>query len=145
MNTKTLLAGLVGGVALFFLGWVIYGMLLKTWMENPSNFDQCMNIKDMKDMVMWAMALGCVFIGLMLALVLNWANANNFMAGAMKAGMLSLLMSLGYSLQMHSMTTMYSGGLSVLSIDVVIGTVMMSIIGGIVGWMLGRGNSSVSA
>jgi len=144
MNSKTLLAGLVGGVASFFLGWVIYGMLLKTWMEDPSNFNQCMNILDMKDMVMWAMALGCVFIGLMLALVLNWANANSFMAGATKAGMFSVLMGLGYSLQMHAMTTTYAGGSSVLLIDVVVGTVMMSIVGGIVGWMLGRGNTTTA-
>ena len=52
MNTKTLIAGLVGGVAAFLLGWVVYGMALDAFMKENTNQCAALEMKDMNMMLM---------------------------------------------------------------------------------------------
>src|SRR5258706_14671411 len=44
MNTKTLVGGLIGAVAFFFLGWVIFGMVLGPMTDSYANM-RCMRPK----------------------------------------------------------------------------------------------------
>lgn len=138
MNTKTLIAGLVGGVAAFLLGWVVYGMALDAFMKENTN--QCAAL-EMKDMNMMLMVIGNLTSGLVMALILSWANVTNFMGGIMKAAIVGLLYALTFDLMMHSMSTYFSNS-TALVVDVLASTVMTAIVGGLIGWMLGRGNSA---
>lgn len=138
MNTKTLIAGLVGGVAAFFLGWIVYGMALDAFMRENTN--QCAAL-DMKDMNMILMVIGNLTSGLVMALILSWANVTNFMGGIMKAAIVGFLYSVTFDLMMHSMSTYFSNS-TALIVDILAGTVMTAIVGGVIGWMLGRGNTA---
>ncbi len=141
MNTKTLLAGLVGGVAAFFLGWGIYGWLLESFMK--ANTNQCFALADMKDMNMIGMIASNLAWGFLYAFILSWANATNFMSGATKGAIVGLLFALSMDLFFYSMTT-YFTSMNGLLVDVLASTVMSAIIGGIIGWMLGRGNTAAA-
>jgi hypothetical protein len=56
MDTKKLFMGtIVGGIACFFLGWVVYGMLL---METMAAYSNPSIMRAGTDMVWWAMILG---------------------------------------------------------------------------------------
>jgi uncharacterized membrane protein len=138
MNTKTLLAGLVGGVAAFFLGWLVYGMALDAYMRENTN--QCAAI-DMKDMNMALMIIANLLSGMVMALILSWANVKSFMDGLMKGALVGLLYGLTFDLMMHSMSTYFNNSTAMV-VDVVAGTAMSAIVGGVVGWMLGRGSTS---
>lgn len=140
MNTKTLLAGLVGGVVAFLLGWLLYGILLLDFMK--ANTNQCMNL-DMKDMNMVTMIISNLLWGLLLALILGWANVTSFMGGLMKGAMYGILLALAFDLQFSSMTT-YFNNMNAMIADVAVTTVMNALVGGVVGWMLGRGSSAAA-
>lgn len=57
MNTKTIVAGILAGVAYFFLGWIMYGMLLEsTFASMQGTASGVMRAED--DMVWWALILG---------------------------------------------------------------------------------------
>ncbi len=140
MNTKTLLAGLVGGVAAFFLGWLIYGMILMPIMAEHCNSSV---MRAEADMIWWALVASNLFWGLSVAMLLSWANISGFMEGAKKAGLFGLVLMIGMNLSFYSMSTWYND-LTGVALDVVAATVMNALIGGVVGWMLGRGNAEAA-
>ena len=140
MNTKTLLAALVGGVVAFFLGWLVYGMVLESFMKE--NMNQCM-MKAMEDMVWWAMIASNLFWGLSLALLLSWAGVTTFMGGLTKGAIFGLVLMLSFDLQFWSMSSMFNN-MNAMVVDVLCGTIMNALVAGVVGWMLGRGNAAAA-
>ncbi len=130
MNTnKILLGGLAGGVAYFFLGWLVYGILLGSVFESPAAV-----AKD--PMEMWAMALSCLLFGLLLALIFGrWANISTFMTGAQAGALIGALVAAWVDFSMFSMYNFVS--LQQVLIDIVVAAVVAAITGGIVGLALG--------
>ncbi len=141
MNTKTLIAALAAGAVIFFLGWGIYGLLLESFLKENSN--RCMN-REPEEMIMWGMILSNLCMGYMLATILSWANVNNFMSGLTKGALFGLLLSIGMDLQFYSVTTFFKTS-TALIVDVAVWIVMMGIAGGVIGYLLGRGNKSEPA
>ena len=138
MNTKTLLAGLVGGVIAFLLGWAIYGYILKSMMEGHCNADM---MKKEEDMVMWAMILSNLFWGYTMALVLSWANSKSFMDGLTKGAIFGVVLGLAYDLGLYGMANWFTDTTGMI-LDVIAGTIMSCVIGGVIGWMYGRGETA---
>ena len=52
--TKIVIGGIVGGISFFFLGWLIYGVLLMDFM---SEFSNTTFNRPEEEMVWWAMIL----------------------------------------------------------------------------------------
>ncbi len=116
---KILLGGIVGGVASFLLGWLVYGVLFMDYMN--ANYNQCA-MKPMEEMVWWALILSNFASGFLLAIIFSWSNTRGLMAGAKVAGIVAFFMITSYDLSFYSMSSMFSG-LSVVIVDIVIGTV----------------------
>lgn len=128
MKTKTLLLGsLVGGIAFFFLGWLLYGILLEPIMS--ANCNTSLN-RPMEEMVWWALIASNVLWGLMVTLVLHWSQAKGFVASAMSAAYVGAILALAFDLSTYSMTTVYSN-LTVILADVFTNTIMFALVGGI--------------
>ena len=132
MTNKTLLGALAGGVSLFLLGWLIYGILLMDY--TTANFNQCAS-NPPEQMIWWAMILACLSSGLLLALIFSWSNTNGAAAGAKIGAIVGALIALNVDLNMHSMSSMFSG-LTPLLVDVLAYTVMMGIAGAVVGLVM---------
>ncbi|NUM30729.1 MAG: DUF1761 domain-containing protein [Bacteroidetes bacterium] len=141
MNTKTLLAALVGAITFFLFGWLVYGILLKSFMEE--NFNHCLNRKP-EEMIMWAMVVSNLFFGYLFSLIFSWAKINDFMSGLTKGAFLGLIFSAFIDFQFYAMTTWFNNITSMI-IDIVVWVLMCAIGGGVIAYMLGRGNSSESA
>ena len=73
---KTIVGGIVGGILYFFLGYLVYGLLLKSFFEKNGM------AVDMDKMVWWAMIVGNLAGGFLLAYILGKANASSASAGA---------------------------------------------------------------
>lgn len=132
MTNKTLLGALAGGVSLFLLGWLIYGMILMDY--TTANFNQCAS-NPPEQMIWWAMILSCLASGLLLALVFTWSNTSGAAAGAKIGAIIGALIALNFDFSMYSMTSMFSS-LTALIVDVLAYTVMMGIAGAIVGLVM---------
>jgi hypothetical protein len=139
MNSqKFILGGLVGGILYFLLGYVVYGMLLKNF------FDQNGMAVNMDNIVWWAMIVGNLAAGFLLAYILGKANVSSVVGGAGVGFIVGLLMGLSFDLTMygigHGLTS-----LQAVACDVAAGAVITAISGAGIGWVLGMSKKTVAA
>jgi hypothetical protein len=128
MNQKTILGGIAGGVAFFFLGWLIYGMLMKDFMA--ANTNSCFSRPE-AEFVWWALIVSNLAWGFILALIFSWSNISSVAAGVKAAAIYGLLIGICYDMLFYSMTTMYSSMTTVI-VDVIVGTIMSAIGGAVI-------------
>lgn len=135
MNTKFLVAGVLGFVALFLLGWVVYGMLLGDTLAATMN-PAC--TKTEAEMNLGLIALGNLFWSFALAFVLsNWSGGVTMASGAKAGAILGLLMAGAYDFMIYGSSNMMTSINGVIY-DMVITTVMFGIAGAVIGWWLSR-------
>jgi len=137
MDTRTLLAALVGGVVAFLLGWLIFGMLLMGWMEaHMLSYPGLMKTEE-------EMNLALMFLSnLCLALLLAWSfgrmGVNSLAGGLVTGAVVGFLFYLSVDLSFMAMMNLFDGPMAVV-VDVAANTVWTAGVGGAVGFMLGRG------
>ncbi len=121
---KILRGTIFGGITFFFLGWVVYGMILMDFMAANSN--ACANRPD-AEMIWWAMILSNLVLGLLVTLILKWSGASSIADGIKTGALFGFLLSLTMDLMMYSMTTMYN--MSAMIVDILVMTVLLAIVG----------------
>ena len=122
--TNFLIAGIVGGIVDFLLGWLLYGMLFRD--QFPG---------EMPNMAF--IFLGCMTFGFFVSYIFTrWAAITKFTEG-MKAGaiigLFTALMS-NFFMRSNSMEVDYKNML----LDIVISLVMGTIVGASVGYINGK-------
>lgn len=134
MKTKRILfGGVAGGIAFFFIGWLVYGILLRDFAE--ANYNQSISKPD-GEMVWWALILSNLAYGFLFSYVFSLGNIRNLKAGAMAGAILGLLMALSVDLGMYSMNDIYLGFFPVV-VDVLVYVVLSAVIGMIVAYFMG--------
>lgn len=135
-NNKILIAGLIGGVAAFLLGWLVYGMALHGFFEQNAGTATGVN-RSPEDMVWWAMIVAHLAFGYLFALIFGrWANISTFATGAKAGAVIGLLMGLAYGLIWYGTSNVMN--LTGTFVDILAGAFNSAIIGGVVAWWLGR-------
>ena len=125
MNMKILKGTVIGGVAFFFLGWLVWGILLADVMTNL--MDTSLNRPD-TEMVWWAIILSNLVFAQLLTLILKWSGANGALDGLKIGALVGLLYALTVDLGMYSMTTMIKSVTGIV-VDVLVYTVVTAVIG----------------
>jgi len=139
MNMKKLLAGgVVGGITFFLLGWAIYGMALKGYMEAHQVPGVMKSEAEMMGNMLF-MVLSNLCWGFMMAYVFVIANVNSIMDGAKTGLIVGLLTALAMDLGMYAMSNWFDG-LSTAMVDVAATAVMTALGGAVIGFV----NSKVS-
>lgn len=128
MKTKNfLVAGIVGGIVDFLLGWLFYGILFVDVFPQPEQSSQTMIF----------IFLGCMTFGLFVSYVYTqWAQISTLATGIKAGAIIGLFMGLFYNffnLAMVSNITM-----QLAALDVGISVVMTAIIGGVIGLVIGK-------
>lgn len=137
-TNKILIAGLVAGIVAFFLGWIVWGMLLAGMSDTMSGTATGVS-RGEDEMIWWALIVGNLFFGLLYAYIFGrWANISTAATGAKAAAMIALIMSVSWDLTMYATTNLMS--LNGVIIDIIASTVVSAVIGAVAAWMLGRGN-----
>ena len=135
---KFLISGIVGGVVSFFMGWLVYGIVLMSFMKDHPGIAGNLN---RPEMLWWALILGNLCSGLTVSYIWNkWANISTMAAGAMGGAVLGLLFSLSGDFMMYGTSTILS--LRGRGADVVGSMVVMGVIGAAVAWANSWGNKS---
>ena len=129
MNQKCILATVAGGVTLFVLGFVIYGVLLADFFANDAMAEAP---------VYWAVAAGQLASGALLAVVLSWRAAGGPVEAFKSGASVGLLFSLSMGLTMFGTT---EGMYTVTTVvgDAVVSVVMYGIAGMVVAKILHDG------
>jgi len=136
MNTnKILLGGVAGGIAFFFLGWVIYGMLFADLIAQHSNNSL---MRPMEEFVWWAMIASNLVNAILLAIIMSWSNISGFGGGLKVGAIVGLLFGVSMDLSFYAMSTMYVDMTGIV-IDVIAFTIMTGLSGGVIGWVMSMG------
>lgn len=134
---KLLIGGVIGGIAFFLLGWLIYGILLKDFMASHpgivGNFE-----KAEPDFLY--LVIGNLAMGFMMAYIFIRSGISNMTGGAVLAAVVGLLMAVGYDCIMYSTTNLMSK--TAMAADVAAYVVMSAVVGAIVGVIFGMGKKS---
>lgn len=128
MIMKILRGTIFGGILYFFLGWLVYGIILMDFYS--ANTNQCANRPE-GEMIWWAMILSALIVALLLTLILNWAKAKVVVDGLKTGAIFGLLYTAAMDLSMWSMTTMYSS-IGLLLIEIVVNTIVYALVGMII-------------
>ena len=138
MNSqKFIVGGIVGGILYFLLGYVFYGLLLKSFFDSNGMAVNMDNVK------WWAMIVGNLAGGFLLAYILSKGNVSTAGAGAGTGFVVGLLMSLSFDLVMFGIGKGME--LKGVAADVAVAAVMTAVIGAVVGWVLGMSKKTVAA
>ena len=133
METKNvLIAGSVGAIVLFILGYLAYGIVLANFFD--ANVSEGV-MREQPEMG-WLIA-GHFPIGILLAYVFSkWAGITTFSTGATAGGIIGLLMSMGYNFIAYGTETAFT--IPAAFVDIAVQTLWMAIAGGIVAIVLGK-------
>jgi hypothetical protein len=122
---KILRGTIFGGIAFFFLGWLIWGILLANVMANL--VDSTLNRPD-DGMIWWALILSNLVFALLLSLILKWSGAKSAVDGLKTGALFGVIYALSVDLGMYSMTTMIKS-VSGIVVDALVYLVVSALIG----------------
>jgi hypothetical protein len=139
MNTKTLIIGVAGGIVVFLTGFLIYGILTMEYFASNMNSYPGFT-KD--PMEIWAIALGNVIWGVLLAFVFNLGELKTAGSGALHGAILFFLFSLGTNIVSYGQNNLYSLPLSF--VDALCMAILGCLGGALTGWLMGKTTSKSS-
>ncbi len=139
MNNRFLIGGLIGGVAFFLLGYLIYAIALGTMLEE--NMMAGLN-RPMEEFQWLFLILANLALGFLLSYVLTKSNTAGFGGGATVGAIVGLLVGMSIDFFLYGATNYFST-LTGVFVDFVAFTIMCAIVGGIIGAYLGSGNKPV--
>ena len=142
MDTKKFLLGtVIGGLVLFFLGYLFYGLALASFFSQHV-ITSVSSMKAMSDIIWWALILGNIaWAALLTYIFLKLGNIKSFGSGASTGAVIGFLMSLSIDLTRYA--TENTLDRRAWAADVIIGMVMCAIAGGIIGVVLGAGSKKL--
>lgn len=134
MNTKTfLVAGLVGGIVYWLLGWLLYGILPTDFFTQPK--------ESTKTMV--SIFSGCIAVGFFISYIFNrWAKISTAKTGAKSGAIIGLFV--GCIENLFNMAYVKGLTYEMFIADIAITVVMTTITGVVIGILSGKLNESLN-
>ena len=136
MNSKNyFLAGILGGIVFFLLGWLVYGMLLMDYMEENAGLALGVN---RVDMLFWSIGLGSLLYGFFLSYIFSCVGqVKTAAAGAKSGAWVGFFVAGAIDFTKYGTTNITT--LNAVAVDILAATVMALITGAVVAWVLGAG------
>ena len=135
MNLKTVYATLAAFVIFFFLGWLVFAVLLMNFYDANSMHYEGLN-KEYPNMVLLVLA-NLVWAFFFAYVLQRWAKTTDFGKGFIAGLIIGFFVTLCFDLYFLSMLNLYNTKLFV--VDIIVNTVISGIAGGVIGWVLGFG------
>jgi hypothetical protein len=139
MNAKRFaLATLAGGITLFIVGYLLWGLALARFFEANTAIGAMREVP-----VFWALGLGQLAAAAVLGLFLdNWPGGRT-LAGGLKAGaIIGFLLGIAVDFSMYGTTNVMN--LTATVVDPMITALQMGAGGAVIGAMLGRGATAAA-
>lgn len=128
MNTKTfIVAGLIGGIVNWLLGWLSYGIILADYFPQPNA-----SLRSLAYVF-----LGCLTLGFFLSYFYNrWAQISTISTGARAGAFFGLFLALAYGFFKMAMQAPITTELFTLDVAITIG--ITAVTGAVVGGINGK-------
>ena len=137
MKTKQFItASLIGALTHFFLGWVVYGILLMDTMQAYSNTS--LFRKD-EDMIFWSIIIGSVSFGLLMSYFLIKTGVRNLKDELLNGALLGLLITAFMDFNSYGTSTVFNN-LQIVFLDILAGTFVAGALGAVIGVYLQKIN-----
>ena len=144
MNTKLIVATLVGTVVAFLLGWLVWGYLLMSYFSSHMVDYSCSGlIRVEADMMsrLWAIALANLVWSFLLAWIFQkWANITSAMQGFIWAAVIFFLITTGTSLLQWSQMNLMDW--QTYAVYTLVSAAFWGVVGAVIAWMLGMGKKA---
>ena len=133
MNTRNfIVGGLAGGILMFLLGWLFFGVLFMDFMQNHSRQHTGV-FRSEADMVWEALIAGNLFYGFLLSFVIQKSGSRGLIAGAVTGALIGFLMNATVDCMLYAQFDLW--GKKALVADVALSTLSTAITGAVLGWM----------
>ena len=135
MDTKKFLTGtLVGGIAFFIMGYLIYGLLLEGFFT--ANMGTATGAqRAMDEIVWWALVVANLSLAALISYIfLKWAHISTFKSGLRAGAAIGLFLNVSIDLMMYSTSNLMN--LTAAVVDIIVWTIAVAIVGGIIGAVL---------
>lgn len=135
MNIRFVLAVVITAVVTFFLGWLVFGILLANFYTSQMSAAAKPLLKNPPEF--WAIILGNLVLAFLLALIFDhYANIRSATQGAIAGAVISFLMVLGFDLFLYGQMSMFNN-LQIVLIDPIINGIFGLIPGALIACILG--------
>jgi hypothetical protein len=124
-TSKIILGGLAGSVAFFFLGWLVYGIILNDF--TATNYNNCAS-RPNNEMIWAALILSNLFMGFLVAMAIARTNVKTTLDAIFMSAALGLMVAAAMDFSMYSMSTTFLNAKAVL-VDIAIGTLLYGTVG----------------
>jgi hypothetical protein len=133
MNKRSVLAAIGGAATLFLLGGLIFGLLLKSYMEKiMQSMGDCGNPNPSMLNIFGANLV----LAILLTLILNQREVKTFGAGIKNAAWIGTLIMLWFDQWMFASFQFMT--MNLFLFDFVSNTILITLGGGVIGWILGK-------
>ena len=130
------MATLAGGVAVFVMGFLLYGLALADFFAgNAGTATGVMK----EPLLMWSLILGQVTFAAFLVMVMGWRGDSSALAGLKTGALVGLISGLGASLTGYGVAN--TSNLMATLVDPVVYMVQLGVGGAVIGVVLGMGSA----
>jgi hypothetical protein len=135
MNTRLIVAALLGSVVSFFLGWLVYGILLAPYYEaNEVHYHGLQRLHG--DMRLYGIYLSQLSTSFLLAFIFQqWARIHTFGKGFVGGMIFGFFTAVSINLYMWSSMNLFQW--EVYAVDAVVNALFLGIVGGVIATILG--------
>lgn len=124
-TSKIILGGLAGTIAFFFLGWLVYGIILSDF--TATNFNNCAARPD-QEMIWGSIILSNLFMGFLVAMAIARTNVKTTPEAIFMSAALGLMIAAAMDFSMYSMSTTFLNTKAVL-VDIGVATLLYGTVG----------------
>lgn len=136
MNLRVLVAAVVGAIVMFFLGYLIFGLALASFIQaNTIQYPGLMK-EPMPDMLPLVLS-NFAFSWLYAYIFDQWAGVRTFFGGMIAGITIAIPLAIAIDLQYLAFMNIYKS-ISVIFVDIAAIAVMNGITGGIMGFIIGK-------
>jgi hypothetical protein len=132
---KFIVGGLLGGVINFFAGWLVWGILLMDYMSKHATNTSVFRPEE--KMVFWALIVGNLCFGFLIAYILYLAKVNSARSGAVIGAISGALMTAAFDFNIYAQMDLYD--LGIVLPDMLASAFVTGLVGAAIGWYFGRG------
>ncbi len=135
MKQQVIIASAIGAIASFLLGWLLWGVLTMDYFN--SNLSPVYIGLQKNPPVMWMIFASQVIWSVLLATLMDKSGTSGFLGGMQTGAFLFFMVESAFIGMTHATLDIYANH-TVMVVDIALNTVFGAMVGGIIGWWLGR-------